>query len=412
MNLGATRCLACEDNLDGSVEHAFPQALGGTKKSTRLYCGSCNVRLGHELDEPLAVDFEYVTNLLAVRRDRGPAPTLRVQTQEGRKILLGPGGVPRTRGPAPTRIVEADRHREITITVPIDHPEQHEQLLGKVVKDLRVDRSQVSDGVIFLTSTLPGTIQLKFGVGGLAHSRACAKIALNFLALQIGDGAFAERYTGLRAAAFLGTPCRAWLQPVRSEIVAPFAPESDGVQHRVIIYSTVSETWAHVELYGTYGFAVLMAETPDDAFRSPYVWALNPTNGERAEGRLGEAILSAPLREAVSLPREDHEQLFRTMFRRAGDLERRRAINEEVAFLFASLGEGERPTLAAWAVMVTRIEARFAAIADPSCGVDLTLPIRDRTHLAAVRKILAASRPPTEDQRFLRGFDHDHQLLR
>jgi hypothetical protein len=32
-----TRCLSCEGALDGSLEHVFPQALGGTTKNRNLY---------------------------------------------------------------------------------------------------------------------------------------------------------------------------------------------------------------------------------------------------------------------------------------------------------------------------------------------------------------------------------------
>src|SRR5579859_3883766 len=84
-----TRCLHCGGALDGSLEHVFNQALGGTKKSRDLYCSACNRSLGLQIDAFLAKDFEIITTILNVRRDRGVPPTLRRTTDTGQKILIG-----------------------------------------------------------------------------------------------------------------------------------------------------------------------------------------------------------------------------------------------------------------------------------------------------------------------------------
>ena len=58
--------------LDGTVEHAFPHALGGTRKSRNLYCEPCNKRLGSIVDAPFVKDFAFATTAQSqdIRRPR------------------------------------------------------------------------------------------------------------------------------------------------------------------------------------------------------------------------------------------------------------------------------------------------------------------------------------------------------
>jgi hypothetical protein len=75
----------------------------------------------------------------------------------------------------------------------------------------------------------------------------------------------------------LGGEVRAWRQPPFRQLPARIPPPTDGVQHRVLIYMVGQETWAHVEVYGIVGYAVLLADISDARFSAPYVWGQNPT---------------------------------------------------------------------------------------------------------------------------------------
>jgi hypothetical protein len=241
-----TKCLACEDMIDdsnASEEHVFNQAFGGTKKSNKLYCHSCNHRFGTDVDAPFAKDFEFVTTMLNVKRDRGPPPSLVATTIDGQKIRLGPGGVPSFQGPSPTVVEERDGVRHITITVPADRPELYPHMLTKVTKDYGLDPAALRDPSITFTTTSTGIVNARLAsIGGPAQARAIAKIALGFLALEIGDDVFTEPYAALRLAVVQGSDVRAWPQPPFRALEASMFPPTDGVQHRVLIYTTETAT--------------------------------------------------------------------------------------------------------------------------------------------------------------------------
>src|SRR4051812_933625 len=260
-----TKCIYCVGALDDSLEHPFNQALGGTKKSRNLYCSICNNSLGVEVDAPFAKDFEIVTTVLNVRRDRGAPPALRRTTDTGQKIRIGPGGLPSLQGPTPTMIEEQDQQKIVTITVPADRPELQQHMLAKAAKELGVRPSDFVGSNISLVTTQVGNIELRISVGGSTHERAIAKIALGFLALNIGDDVFTDPYVALRQAVH-GRERRVWPQRPFRALEASVLPPSDGAQHRVIIYTTTDATWAHVEVYGTFGYAVLLSEKPDARF--------------------------------------------------------------------------------------------------------------------------------------------------
>lgn len=385
-----TRCLSCEGMLNGSLEHVFPQALGGTKTSRNLYCSVCNLRLGTDVDAPFAKDFEFATTVLNVKRDRGQPPTLKVTTADGQKIYLGPGGVPSPQGPSPPVIEEHDGKKHITIIVPADRPELHGHMLAKVAKELGVDVAALGEGTMSLRSTSVGTVNATVSIGGPSQDRAVAKIALGFLALEIGDDVFSEPFAALRLAAVVGREVRAWRQPLFRAFAATMLPETDDVQHRVLIYATGSETWAHVEVYGAVGYAVLLAEISDARFASPYVWGQNPTTGASGEGREPGIPVPTPVRAHVELDKNDFAGLIRTWRRVGSDVAYQRTIDEEVAIAFAGLAEGEEINEAFIDGLSRRIAERLVAFQDSNGPLNLSRPIVSRDELEKIRRALRA----------------------
>lgn len=391
-----TKCLACEGVLDGSLEHLFLHALGGTKKSGSLYCSTCNNRLGTEVDAPFANDFKFATTVLNVRRDRGSPPTLKVTTTDGQKIYLGPGGVSSVRGPSPTLIEERDGIRQITITVPVDKAERrHAQMLAKVAKEQSLAPSALGEPSMSLLTTSVGSVIARFAFGGSEHFRAVAKIALGFLALEIGDDVFTEPYEALRQAVVHGKDVGVWLQPRFDAFVAPLLPPTDGVQHRVLIYTTGSETWAYVEVYGSVGYAVLLAEIPDARFVTPYVWGQNPTNGKHDEGRAPGMPVPTPIRTGVALATEDILRqamasllmaMYKVNFETAWD----HVIDKELAIAFAGLGEGAEISVAFIYELSQRIAQRFAALHPSNRSLNLSRGITNRAEFERIRRALGA----------------------
>lgn len=385
-----TMCISCKGVLDSSLEHVFPQSLGGTKKSRNLYCGACNVRLGAEIDAPFVKDFEFATTALNIKRDRGAPPVLRATTIDGKKIYLGPGGVPSLQAPTSTVIEEPDGTRHVKLTVPADRPELHEHMVAKVAKELGIDAAALPLRSISFETISAGTVDGKLAAGGPQHARAVGKIALGFLALEIGDEVFTEPYERLRVAVMHGGDVYAWLHRPFRELIAPTLPPTDGVQHRVIIYTTRAETWAHVEVYGTYGYGVLLAETQDARFASPYVWGQNPTTGASDEGQTPGTPLPTPVRAAAMPTQEDHRGLIIAMKQVALDIAYESTIDEEVAIAFAELGDDDEPDPAFLGELHRRITERFVALRDPSRSLKLSRPVAGQDVLERIRRALRA----------------------
>jgi len=382
-------CISCNGALDGSLEHVFPQALGGTKKSRDLYCSACNVRLGAEIDAPFTKDFEFATTALNVKRDRGAPPVLKATTTKGTRIYLGPGGVPSMHAPTSTIIEAPDGTRQVVIKVPADRPEQHEHMLAKTAKELGIDAAALPLASISFKIASAGTVNGEMAAGGPQQARAVAKIALGFLALEIGDEVFTEPYATLRLAVTHGGDARAWLNRPFRQLVAPILPLTDGVQHRVIIYTTMNQTWAYVEVYGVYGYGVLLAETVDARFASPYVWAQNPTTGASGEGRASGTPLPTPVCKAATPTQEDHRELLTTMYRVAFEIAYESTIDEEVAIAFAQLGEGDPRDPAFLGELHRRITERLDALQDRRV-VNLSRPVASKDVLDRIRQALRA----------------------
>jgi hypothetical protein len=269
-------------------------------------------------------------------------------------------------------IEHQDRQKLITVTVPVDRPELRQHMLAKAAKELGVKPSEFAESVMSLVSTRVGNIELKISVGGSTHERAIAKIALGFLALHIGDDVFAESYAALRRAV-QGQEKRVWVQRPFRALEASVLPPSDGAQHRVIVYTTDEATWSHVEVYGTFGYAVLLSEKPDLRFALPYVWGQNPTTGEAGEGRAALTGLPVPVRELVEPTREDWRPLFRAMWR----ISREEAIGEivEREFVIAGYQEGQEVAQTEWDQMWGRIAHQVVALGLPGAPLNLSRPI-------------------------------------
>lgn len=388
MSATLTRCLLCEGALDGSLEHVFPRALGGTKVSRALYCGMCNIRLGREIDAGFADDYKFVTTLLNIRRDGNPPPSIKVLAEDGSTIWLGPGGVPEKRGPWPTKVeAEGGNSRTVTITVPFNQLDLHDHMIKKAARELGCtpDAFNASSSLSMRTVPVP-PVMASIGFGGPAQCRAACKIALGFLALQIGDEVFSQRYLGLRNALVVKDPTPAWLRRPLDPMFAPIHPRTDTVRHCVVIYSTETETWAHVEVYGTCGFAVLLAEAADVRFKIPYFWTQSPVTGEFAEGWTPWVAISLQTRTHQDLAFEDHVRLRRAMSKISREVAIRRAVDEEFAFAFASSEFEMAIDEKQLDVVMARIYARVVAVYCPGTPVVLDRPIASREELARIRK--------------------------
>lgn len=74
------KCIGCDlpfGQVQSSVEHVIPNALGGRIKTTNATCINCNSSFGDDEDLYLIKTFEFLANSFDVIRDRGEHPDFR-----------------------------------------------------------------------------------------------------------------------------------------------------------------------------------------------------------------------------------------------------------------------------------------------------------------------------------------------
>jgi hypothetical protein len=84
-------CALCDCPIGGandSREHIIPQAIGGRRKVTGFICRNCNNTKGHTWDAELAVQLNWFSVALNVKREIGPPPKQRIEAANGQKLWL------------------------------------------------------------------------------------------------------------------------------------------------------------------------------------------------------------------------------------------------------------------------------------------------------------------------------------
>ncbi len=88
-------CRGCGAPLtekNDSDAHIIPNALGGRLKPKGIICRDCNTKLDNVADHALIRAFGDWPTLLDIPRDRGPNPSKRIETQNGRRVQLDSDG--------------------------------------------------------------------------------------------------------------------------------------------------------------------------------------------------------------------------------------------------------------------------------------------------------------------------------
>lgn len=88
-------CVICATPItpqNDSIEHVIPQAIGGRWTVKGFICRRCNSRAGKCWDSVLTKQFEWLSSILGVRRERGSAPPVPVSTVGGTPLHLRADG--------------------------------------------------------------------------------------------------------------------------------------------------------------------------------------------------------------------------------------------------------------------------------------------------------------------------------
>jgi hypothetical protein len=172
-------CYNCDEELTkeaASVEHIFPNAIGGMWRSKKILCKACNTKLGSEVDAYLCKDLQPFAALLQIDRQRGALPII--------KNAVSPSGVVYNlvegRKPVNSKpIVNIDREKNrIFISVP------DEKQLNIILKQLKkkfpgLDDADIPSKMTRHSEYLDESLTLSLSVGGEAFNYAVLKIALS-----------------------------------------------------------------------------------------------------------------------------------------------------------------------------------------------------------------------------------------
>lgn len=84
-------CYCCGVQLNKenfSVEHIFPNSIGGKLKSSKLLCITCNNFLGSEIDNELAKQLNLFMNFFMIKRENGKFQPISGKTKVGEEYIL------------------------------------------------------------------------------------------------------------------------------------------------------------------------------------------------------------------------------------------------------------------------------------------------------------------------------------
>lgn len=340
------RCTFCEELLDGSEEHILLSAIGGRKRSRRVICGGHNNELGSTIDRALTDQLAFCSNALAIRTGRNEeAPTVRgLQTTDGVRVDLAPGGRPVQKAKIEDVSIGENR-RQIRITA--NSEEQLRDLALTYMKKYGPGHDLMQNSTIEQVITPPSApIDLRFQIGGPEPFRSVAKMGLLLLASETGtDAVRLPNMSGIRTFITTGGDSTAFVrQDYATCILRPPAFAVLPEHAHCICALTSVETGvavAHVELFGTFRFTVLLSE----AWRGPEValfYGVDPITGEDFEVRTTDKP-SLSVGEFHALPSSTDEalkprirRLFKMISERQSDVVMEAIAAQAIAEVFTA----------------------------------------------------------------------------
>ena len=88
-------CALCDiiiTDENDTKEHIIPNAIGGRKKVKGFICKACNNSTGNSWESELAKQFNPLSLLFSINRERGNVPSQLFETTAGEKLKLNVDG--------------------------------------------------------------------------------------------------------------------------------------------------------------------------------------------------------------------------------------------------------------------------------------------------------------------------------
>ena len=182
-------CYICGNEINEknrSVEHIFPNAIGGRLTSTKIICRDCNLKYGSNFDAILSKQLNFYANRLMIKRIRGnPQPVVMVNKKTGEKYSVNHEDIPSLEKPL-VNLIKTDNEVHFSITAR-DMEEAHEILKGISEKYKNLDIEAALKQAEDVEEEIMEPVQFTLTIGGKESMLAILKIALSYYIEKTGD---------------------------------------------------------------------------------------------------------------------------------------------------------------------------------------------------------------------------------
>ncbi len=344
-------CALCDiiiTDENDTKEHIIPNAIGGRKKVKGFICKACNNSTGNSWESELAKQFNPLSLLFSINRERGNVPSQLFETTAGEKLKLNVDGSMANDKPVYTETPLGDNKVKINIQAR-DQKEAKSMLDGVKKKYPKFDIDDALNKLQIRSSYCPDMLKMDFSLGGAEAGRSIVKSAL---ALAV--------YSGITAST-----CKEaidYLRNEESESCFGYFYESDLIRNRPegIPIHCVSikgcdksnQVIAYVEYFGIQRMVLCLGSSyTGKAVSSTY--SINPITGEELNLEVELNISNAEIHQAYNyekFPADAMEKAFHAVmpiaFENSHQRERERVLDKAILQAFNNCGakEDERLT--------------------------------------------------------------------
>jgi hypothetical protein len=264
-------CFKCNvelNELNRSVEHIIPNAVGGRLKSKDLLCQACNTQFGKTLDTEVTKDFSGIATLLNINRERNDVPPVEGLLPDNTKILISPDGKPSIKNPEFSKI-ETSEGTQVHFSAR-NEEEMTKFIKGFCTKHPHFEPAQLVGLIQRSSGYLNDKVKVQFKFGGNNCFRGILKIALEFRLLRVGRPSNLSPLIQLLMSGTSQLTCVFY-----SHDFDPFgADKEDVVTHSISLVGSKAQglVYAHVVLFSFFRAFVILEETYDGVdFAEAYI---------------------------------------------------------------------------------------------------------------------------------------------
>lgn len=288
-----------------SIEHIIPNAIGGRKKTDKCICASCNNSAGHAWDSVLCRQFESLSLLFGITRERGKVrPVIVKDEQTGDQSILQIDGRVQPRNP----VIQEHNLDDVRVELSVSAPNSRQAigiLKSKIEKmRLEVDWENLKHRDMLLEES-GLDVKFRYDLAGPKIGRAISKIIYLY---SIDNGI--ERCHLEQVFRYLcGETQVQCFGPYYENDVVCARPESIPL-HVVAVRSGVGSNAlvGYVELFGLFRYAFILGEIDSDICIE-FSYVFDPVAGVELENSVDIEFLKEYIHDLRSPQKESMDRL-------------------------------------------------------------------------------------------------------